>query len=868
MSSVRNASSQVPDVSSQLCADVKTETNWMELHMKQEETTESNVYHHGDDFDHKPDVISIKVEEADGESYLYCEFCKSRFFTKCEVHGPALFIADTPVPMGVNDRARQTLPTGLEIRNSGIPDAGLGVFNKGEIVPVGAHFGPYQGELVDREDTMNSRYSWVISRSAQGEKYIDAKREMHANWMRYVNCARNEGEQNLMAFRYQGEILYRCCRAIAPGQELLVWYEEGYAKDLGRTFDCLWNVKHSANGKKFFAAKEATKVTGEISDDDNSSSSESDLSVDSEAEEDFLKGRDPDLELEPESSDSDYQPETKRPRRTPVFVEEELEPQSSTSTQPAGQGRGRPRGRTRGRAGLRSTDKQTSVPEGSWQGTDVEDITPDQPSFHPARTPGGQLKGCVKYTILQLFSLFMTDDLLQVIVNNSNKFGESKHPDTFQKVTLAEMKSYLAMIIYMGLVKTPGIRDYWRKSELYAFSFPSSVISGRRFKAISRVLHLSDPGEDAANNSKRGTAGYDRLCKIKPLYHKFRKMCMEHYHPHQCIAIDERIVASKARSGFRQYMKNKPVKWGYKLFVLVDSTNGYTWDFFIYEGKGAKIIKGLSYDSIMRLTNTHVLGTGYKLFVDNFYTSPNLFRDLLEKKIWACGTIRGQRIGFPKDRQGGLVRSSARGTIRWIREGPMVFVQWRDTKDVLMCSTFHAAHGEDSVRRRIKGADGQWSVQDVPIPPAMKDYNRNMGGVDLSEAMIDYYSVLHKTKKWYRSVLYQFVDIAIVNAFILYKEMANARNEKVMSHKDFRETLVMELRAVGSTTTAPPKPPPPAPKGASHKPVRFSQDSNVGRRRCVHCHQRTTVKCTSCDVSLCFTINRDCYNAWHTLKKL
>lgn len=65
--------------------------------------------------------------------------------------------------MGVADRAKKTLPLGLEIQMSGIPDAGLGVFNKGETVPVGTHYGPYQGELVDREEAMKSGYSWVVS---------------------------------------------------------------------------------------------------------------------------------------------------------------------------------------------------------------------------------------------------------------------------------------------------------------------------------------------------------------------------------------------------------------------------------------------------------------------------------------------------------------------------------------------------------------------------------------------------------------------------------------------------------------------------------------------------------------------------------
>ncbi|XP_026766758.3 histone-lysine N-methyltransferase PRDM9 isoform X2 [Pangasianodon hypophthalmus] len=190
----------------------------------------------------------LEAQELNYEDYLYCEECRSFFFNKCEVHGPALFVPDTVVPMGVADRARQTLPPGLEIRKSGIPDAGLGVFNQGEPVAVGAHFGPYQGDVVNKEEAMNSGYSWVIYKGRKCEEYVDAKRQMNANWMRYVNCARNDEEKNLVAFQYQGGIFYRCCRSIKPGTELLVWYEEDYAKDLGLTFDYLWNIKCSPNG--------------------------------------------------------------------------------------------------------------------------------------------------------------------------------------------------------------------------------------------------------------------------------------------------------------------------------------------------------------------------------------------------------------------------------------------------------------------------------------------------------------------------------------------------------------------------------------------------------------------------------------------
>ncbi|KAM9486929.1 uncharacterized protein Hap1MRO34_006827 [Clarias gariepinus] len=245
------ARSQAPPLS-QLCEDTRPETSdggtaeVLEVRVKKERL-ELDISDHEDDLDNTPEVISIKVEDPEHSDYLYCEICKSVFFNKCEVHGPPLFIPDTPVPMGVSDRARQTLPLGLEIQKSSIPNAGLGVFNKGETVPVGAHFGPYQGELVNAEEAMNSRYSWVIYQSRECEEYVDATSEMIANWMRYVNCARHDEEQNLVAFQYQGGILYRCCRPINPGQELLVWYEEEYAKELSPAFDYLWNKKCSTN---------------------------------------------------------------------------------------------------------------------------------------------------------------------------------------------------------------------------------------------------------------------------------------------------------------------------------------------------------------------------------------------------------------------------------------------------------------------------------------------------------------------------------------------------------------------------------------------------------------------------------------------
>ena len=74
------------------------------------------------------------------------------------------------------------------------------------------------------------------------------------------------------------------------------------------------------------------------------------------------------------------------------------------------------------------------------------------------------------------------------------------------------------------------------------------------------------------------------------------------YQPMQNVAIDERMVESKHRSGMRQYMPAKPVKFGSKLWVLADSHNGYTCNFQIYTGKGEALHEnGLGYTIVMRM---------------------------------------------------------------------------------------------------------------------------------------------------------------------------------------------------------------------------------------------------------------------------
>ncbi|XP_043773774.1 histone-lysine N-methyltransferase PRDM9-like, partial [Cervus elaphus] len=186
-----------------------------------------------------------EVSEPQDDDYLYCEECQNFFIDSCAAHGPPTFVKDCAVEKGHANRSALTLPPGLSIRLSGIPDAGLGVWNEASDLPLGLHFGPYEGQITDDEEAANSGYAWLITKGRNCYEYVDGKDTSWANWMRYVNCARDDEEQNLVAFQYHGQIFYRTCQVVRPGCELLVWYGDEYGQDLG--------IKRDSRGKSELA---------------------------------------------------------------------------------------------------------------------------------------------------------------------------------------------------------------------------------------------------------------------------------------------------------------------------------------------------------------------------------------------------------------------------------------------------------------------------------------------------------------------------------------------------------------------------------------------------------------------------------------
>ena len=262
-------------------------------------------------------------------------------------------------------------------------------------------------------------------------------------------------------------------------------------------------------------------------------------------------------------------------------------------------------------------------------------------------------------------------------------------------------------------------------------------------------------------------------------------------------------MKSRHRSGIRQYIKDKPTKWGIKLWVLADSSNAYVQDFNIYIGKqaGREIsLHGLGYDVVMTLMHNY-LNQGYHLFVDNFYTSMTLAKHLFERGTLLTGTILDSRRDFPASLKKGKewAKGKPKGTMRWERDAPVLALQWVDNKVVSMISTSANANQTNQVNRKRK-AGGTWSATSVPQPEVFRMYNQYMNAVDRSDQILATHNVQRKCMRWWKTLFFHLIDLAVVNSFILFKEQQRKfpenqalRRSPGYSLASYREELVRNI---------------------------------------------------------------------------
>ena len=344
-----------------------------------------------------------------------------------------------------------------------------------------------------------------------------------------------------------------------------------------------------------------------------------------------------------------------------------------------------------------------------------------------------------------------------------------------------------------------------------------------------RYLHLQDNKATDVNRT-------DKLWKIRWFLDFLGARFQALYQVNGFVTVDESMVKFKGRLGFRQYLPLKPVKWGVKVWVMAESSTDYCSTFQVYTGKdtAGTTEKGLAHRVVMDLTKPYY-GSQLAVFMDNFYTGPELLTEMRKFGLYGCGTVRAGRKGLPKNPELTKKAKLERHAFRVAQKEELTFCLWQDTKMVMVLSNFHHPLARGKVNRRRER--GMASVE-VEVPASLSDYQRHMKGVDLMDQMIGYYQFQHRSLKWWRRVFFFFLITSCHNAFIAAKSVGGSDFKKTYTgFKEWLEDLTEEL--VGTAhSRAPPertRTPGPSPSSsAAPSPVPMSGTPSPGPSSSTH----------------------------------
>jgi hypothetical protein len=275
------------------------------------------------------------------------------------------------------------------------------------------------------------------------------------------------------------------------------------------------------------------------------------------------------------------------------------------------------------------------------------------------------------------------------------------------------------------------------------------------------------------------------------------------------VAFDEMVIPSRsARNTVRIYLKNKPHKYGTKLFAVCCGETNYCARIEVYCGsrQDSRVVDTLSGPAAV-LRNLRALWPPSKIdrsqmrvvVTDREYTCVSLAVRLFAMGFGSIGTVTPSRLGFPKALkypfktvpkrlagQRGLCRLE-----RCVKFPDLYACSWIDNKPV-----FFLACGVSTRKTAIKRKEKDGASVEVSCPEFVSAYNKYMNGVDAHDQLrLQRYSVQRalRAKKYYITLFFGLIDIALVNSYIAHCQYCKHVGETPLSHAKFRMLLHEQL---------------------------------------------------------------------------
>ena len=435
------------------------------------------------------------------------------------------------------------------------------------------------------------------------------------------------------------------------------------------------------------------------------------------------------------------------------------------------------------------------------------------------------------------------------------------------KVTRSDLMDFTSILFLSSIQKRKDKPSNWfSNNPIFESHAAKSITSGRKFLTMLRYLHCCSLESQPTGDD------YDPTYKVAELKDYLEKRFDRLFLPSQQLSLDETLIRSFGRMKFKVRIITKAARYGIKVYVITDAATSYVLRVLIYTGKytyyesmddslkkTVQVVKSLC----QPFANTH-----RTVYVDRFYTSVDLLKELRKMNLYVTGTVMKNRLPadiciaktsqeFKGMERGDFKRHRFKYKDELGRDCYAGLVCWRD-RDIVYCLTNDTnTMGTDHCHRRSKNG-----ILQLTRPKVISKYNKYMGGVDVADMRRLHCNstIMGQNRWWWLKLFFYLLDVGTSNALVLYNE--SIHDSQKMNIVEFKakliETFVGRKIGIGG---------PVAPVQVEHVPQRSS-----GRNNCAYCAlfsvtRRTRFRCAGCNVPLCSVgtghVDQDCFTLCH-----
>jgi len=461
-------------------------------------------------------------------------------------------------------------------------------------------------------------------------------------------------------------------------------------------------------------------------------------------------------------------------------------------------------------------------------------------------------------SIAAAFRVFINDEMVKHILLWTNRHATeikaSSASFRWQELLPDEFLAFIGLSLLAGVQKSRNQRLLELWDEQWGYPVFPATMSFQRFTNILRALRF----DNKATRTERIATTGNQAAAVQEMFDIFLISCRSSYNCGPSVTIDEQLISFHGRCRFRMFIPTKPGKYGLKLWIMADSETFYCADAQLYAGKvGNQTDVGQAARVVLQLTES-ISGTGRNVTTDNFFTSYQLAKELMKRRLSLVGTVRNNRKELPREMLPDRQREIYSSKFGFTDDGvTLVSYVPKRGKAVVLLSTQHRTSAVMS--------------DDKKKPEIIAYYNGTKSGVDVLDKLVRTYTCKRASFRWTVAFFLNMLDIAAYNALVLWIT-ANPSWQRGKPHRRrlfLRElgTQLLRNHASGRCSTTP--------HGKRQRIQECGRRSGITkagdessspgsmrycdivkrRRRCLVCprkkERKTTRECDTCGTPLC-----------------